>query len=420
MKVYLVGGAVRDKLLGKESRDKDYVIVGATEKDVQSLIDQGYEQVGSSFPVFLHPETKDEYALARTERKTGVGYNGFSCNVDPSVTLEDDLKRRDLTINSMAYDEESDTLIDPFDGRKDLEDKVLRNTSEAFREDPMRVLRVARFRCKFPEFTIHQDLKDEIMFLNRHPDEFKSIPVESIKKEIKKTWEYEKPSMFFDTLNEIGSLKDFFPRIAKLRGVDQSPVYHPEGDAYIHTMLVYDNIIKLTNKEKCIFACLVHDLGKGETPKEELPKHILHEERGIPLVEEFSDRFKFSSHDSNFIKKFTEYHLKIHRSIEMSPRKIVKLFTDLGITSSKDEMLSKLEDYLLCAKADSLGKNNTIYKQEKFLLECAKACLSYDKKKIYMDLKSRDKLNILHSEIHQEKVSLLKKNLKNIRTTCNL
>jgi tRNA nucleotidyltransferase (CCA-adding enzyme) len=415
MKIYLVGGAVRDKLMGLEPKDKDYVIVGANEKDIEKLKEQGFKEVGNHFPVFLHPETKDEYALARIERKISVGYNGFECKYDSSVTLEEDLLRRDLTINAIAYDEEKGEYIDPFGGINDIKNKILKNTSEAFREDPLRILRVARFACRYPDFKIDDKLKTEIMFLNRHPKELKSISVERIIKEIKKTWDYKNPSRFFYVLNELGSLNDFFPSLANLRGVEQSEKHHPEGDAFIHSMLAYDHIVNLTKDEDCIFAVLVHDLGKALTPKDKWPVHIAHEKRGVPLAESFAKRFKFSKERTSFISLFTLLHIKIHDSLNMQPKSIVKLFNEMGIRKKNDKSYDKLSKMLLCAKADSNGKLNKNYKQEKFLLNCYEAVFNVDRKQILEELKLKNKVNNLDKKVHDKKVSLLKKEFRSIK-----
>lgn len=409
MKIYLVGGAVRDKLMGVEPKDKDYVIVGATQKDIEKLIKKGFKKVGQSFPVFLHPETKDEYALARKEKKVGEGYHGFDVDVDSSVTLKDDLKRRDLTINAIAYDEEKDSYIDPYNGMKDIENKILRNTSEAFREDPLRILRVARFSCKYPDFKIAESLKDEIKFLSIHTNEIKSINNDRILKELKKTWIYDSPSRFFYSLDELGVLSDFFPLIAKLRGQIQDPKYHPEGDSFIHTMMVYDNILKLTKDEDCILASLLHDLGKGETLKEELPRHIDHENKGVPLVESFCNRFNLGKRQTNFIKLFTKFHLKIHRCMEMNPNKIVKLMTDLGVTKKDDVCYEKLRKFLLCARSDSLGKMNQEYKQENFLLRVYNAIFNFNRNELVRELRSKNRADLIEIKIYEKKISLLKK-----------
>lgn len=407
MKIFLVGGAVRDQILGENPKDKDYVIVGATKKDVESLIEKGYSQVGKNFPVFLHPDTEEEYALARKERKTGVGYHGFSCYFDENVTLEEDLSRRDLTINSIAYDLETKEYIDPFGGISDLKNKVFRNTSTSFREDPLRVLRLARFSCKYPDFSFSKEIREEVDFINKS-GEYSSISKERIRKELEKSFQYNNPSKFFCSLKELGALNDFFPEIYRFIGVPQDPKYHPEGDAFQHFMLVLDNIVKLTDNLDCIYACLLHDLGKGITPKEILPQHIGHEEAGVPLVEEFCAKYRIGGASRKFIINFTRFHLKFHRCLEMSPKKIVKLFNESQLLQS-----DILEKMILCAKADSYGKENTSYPQEKFLMNCYKALVSVDSRKIVDELKESGRMDLLKIRIHESRVSSLKAMLRN-------
>jgi len=411
MKIYLVGGAVRDQIMGLEPHDKDYVIVGATENDIQKMLSEGYKEVGKSFPVFLHPETKDQYALARTERSTHQSLKSF---IKENVSLEEDLKRRDLTINSIAFDIQTKEYIDPFGGINDIKNKILRNTSNSFRDDPLRILRVARFKCNYSNFKISDELYSEINFINNNlKDLLLSIPKSRILGEIRKTWEYKNPSLFFKTLNEVSSLQILFPSLYKLIGVEQSKIYHPEGDAFVHTMMVYDNILSLTQDEDCIFACLLHDLGKGETPKNEWTKHIAHEIKGLPLIEQFCEEYDFNKKRTNFILLFSKYHIKIHSSLNMNPKGIVKLLEELCVKTNT----YKLNKFLLCAKSDSLGKLDKSYPQGEFLLKCFEVISEVSRKEIREKLNDNNRLDLLEKKFYDKKVSFLKKNIKKIRKT---
>lgn len=404
MKIYLVGGAVRDRILKKEISDKDYVIIGATESDINKLKEQGFLQLGQRFPVFLHPETKDEYSFARIEKKIGKGYQGFEVETK-NVTLEDDLKRRDLTINAIALDEETNQFIDPFGGINDLKNKILKNVSDAFSEDPVRVLRVARFKTRFSDFTIHSDLKNAILEIKKS-GELKLLKKSWIEKELEKVFlRDEKPSTFFNTLKELNVLDDIFPNLYNLIGVEQNPTYHPEGDAYIHTMIVLDNIHRMTKDLDCLFACLLHDYGKFLSDNG-TGSHINHETLGIPLVEQFCHNYKFSKKRKNFIITFTQEHLRIHKSIEMKASSIVKLLNKLG---------NNLEKFLMCAKADDLGKNNDNYQQAVLLNKCNKAITNINKKELVVSLKKNNQIHLLEDKYHQQKVSVVKKVLREFK-----
>ena len=286
MKIYQVGGAVRDKLLGKPVKDRDWVVVGATPEEMDAL---GYQPVGKDFPVFLHPETYEEYALARTERKTGPGYKGFAVHYAPDVTLEDDLARRDLTINAMAEDSDG-RLIDPFGGRTDLENKILRHVSPAFIEDPLRVLRVARFATRL-DFQI----ADETLALMRQiveSGELDHLVAERVWSELERALGEARPVRFFEVLRDCGALETLFPDIERLFGVPQPPEHHPEVDTGVHTMLVLEQAARLSDDRQIRFAVLTHDLGKGTTPPAEWPKHTGHEERSAELIRLLCKRYR--------------------------------------------------------------------------------------------------------------------------------
>lgn len=408
MKTYLVGGAVRDILLGKTPKDRDYVIVGATAADLKKLKEEVFvkeengvkisTQVGKNFPVFIHPETGDEYAIARTERKVTKGYHGFEFVFDENVTLEEDLMRRDLTINSIAQDLETGEIIDPFNGKGDLEAGILRATSEAFKEDPMRVLRAARFASELG-FSLDEGLK-RLMKELALCGELDTLGKESVVKELKKVFDTPKPSVFFYALKDAGCLGNLFPDLARLDKVPQNPIYHPEGDCFVHTMLVLDKGKELGATFLEMLTCLSHDFGKGITPEEILPKHIGHEMGGVPLVKEFAKEMLLSQKDTKFIVSFCMNHLRIHRCMEIKPSKILKLLKELGVIRRPE----LLESFLLCAKADDFGKLKDEYPQAEYLRGC---------NNFLSELKLEEKLEGVPSKqipekVHQFQVSALK------------
>ncbi len=289
MKIYLVGGAVRDELLGRPVADRDWVVIGATP---EVLLEQGYQQIGNDFPCFLHPDTKDEYALARTEKKSGSGHTGFICDFSPQVTLEEDLSRRDLTINAIAKSLEGG-YIDPYNGRKDIEDKVLRHVSEAFAEDPLRVLRVARFGARYSElgFQVHPDT---LLLMNQlvKQGELATLTPERVWKEMSRALMESRPSEFFRILRQCGALHVLLPELDRLFGIPQPHQHHPEVDTGEHVMLVIDEARQRFNNPIVTWAALMHDLGKGLTPEEQWPRHICHEIKGVPLVEQVCERYR--------------------------------------------------------------------------------------------------------------------------------
>lgn len=370
LKTYLVGGAVRDKLLNRESKDRDYVVVGSTIEEMEKL---GFEKVGADFPVFLHPITKEEYALARTEIKTGKGYNGFTTFFSKETTLEEDLARRDLTINAIAYDEKNNVYIDPYKGMEDLKNKVLRHTTEAFKEDPLRVLRLARFYARYKDFSIAKETKD---FCHSLLEELNDLTPERVWKEIEKVFTEEKPSRFFYFLEEIGALKIIMPELANLKDVPQTAICHPEICSFVHTMMVLDRASELClnnekyNKEEktaILFAALTHDLGKGITPKELLPKHLNHEINGVPLIKDVCDRLKVPNLVKHLSLLVGEQHLKVHNSMELNPKTIVRLFKEWDY-NRRPKMVEMLA--LVC-QADSQGRltfEKRPYPQREYLM----------------------------------------------------
>lgn len=350
MQTYLVGGAVRDKLLGLRSTDLDYVVVGATPED---MLQAGYRPVGKDFPVFLHPRTQEEYALARTERKTGRGYHAFAFNADASVTLEEDLERRDLTINAMAEDANGN-LVDPYGGARDLEARVLRHVSPAFAEDPVRVLRVARFLARYAKlgFTI----ADETLALMRGmvaDGEVDHLVAERVWAETRKALCESTPSAFLRALRDCAALRVLFPEVDALYGVPQRAEYHPEVDTGIHIEMVLDMAAQLAPKDDLIAYCaLVHDLGKALTPHDQWPKHIMHEERGIAPARELSARLRVPAEHAALSELCCRLHLLAHRAAELRPQTRLELFEKLDAFRKP----ARLNQFLLVCEADARGR----------------------------------------------------------------
>jgi len=349
MEVYEVGGAVRDSLLGLPVTERDFVVVGATEAEMLEL---GYRRVGRDFPVFLHPETHEEYALARTERKTGPGHTAFAVDASASVTLEDDLKRRDLTINAIARDAEGN-LSDPCGGRRDLEARVLRHVSAAFAEDPLRVLRVARFKARF--HALGFSIADETLKLMQAiaaSGELESLSPERIWQETEKALGTDRPEIFFETLRDSGALAAIFPEIDRLFGVPQPARWHPEIDTGLHTLLSLRQAARLTDDPIVRFAVLVHDLGKGTTPKEELPRHIGHEQRSVELIGALAERLRVPKRYLALARSVARLHGAAHRALELRPVKLLELLTGIGALKTP----AVLEDFITACEADLRGR----------------------------------------------------------------
>jgi tRNA nucleotidyltransferase (CCA-adding enzyme) len=322
MRVYLVGGAVRDRLLGRPVRERDFVVVGATPAD---LLGQGYTQVGKDFPVFLHPETRDEYALARTERKNAPGYRGFEVHADPGVTLDEDLRRRDLTVNALAEDE-SGNVIDPYGGLADLEARVLRHVSPAFAEDPVRILRLARFAARYAElgFTVAPETMD-LMQTMVAAGEVDALVPERVWAELAKALGEATPSRFFETLRACGALERLFPEVERLWGIPQPPKWHPEIDTGVHTMMVVDMAARLSPDPEVRFAALTHDLGKGTTPAEILPSHKGHEGRSVALLDGLCQRLRVPRRFQDLAGIVARYHGQVHKLDELRPGTMLDL-----------------------------------------------------------------------------------------------
>lgn len=350
MQIYLVGGAVRDKLLGTPSSDRDYVVVGATP---DAMLREGFRAVGKDFPVFLHPRTHEEYALARTERKTGPGYHGFAFDADSSVTLEADLARRDLTINAMAEDEHG-VLVDPYGGAPDLDARVLRHVSPAFAEDPVRVLRVARFLARYA--TLGFTIADETLALMRamvDDGEVDHLVAERVWAETRKALAEPTPSAFVRSLRECGALRVLFPEIDALYGVPQRAEYHPEVDTGVHIEMVIDMAARLAPGDDLIgFCALTHDLGKALTPKLELPRHIMHEQRGVSPLRALAERLRVPAEHAALAELCCRLHLLAHRAGELKPSTTLELFEKLDAFRKPQ----RLAQFLVVCEADKRGR----------------------------------------------------------------
>lgn len=372
MKTFMVGGAVRDALLGLPVHDHDWVVVGATPEE---MILAGYLPVGKDFPVFLHPETKEEHALARTERKTAKGYHGFAFHAAPDVTLEEDLARRDLTINAMARGEDG-TLVDPYDGQRDLQAKVLRHVTEAFREDPVRILRVARFAARFADFRV-ADATLELMRGMVAEGEVDALVPERVWQELARGLMEPKPSRMFEVLRSCGALARILPEVDRLWGVPQRADYHPEVDTGVHLMMVLDMSARLAAPLTVRFACLAHDLGKGTTPEDILPKHIGHEVRSAQLLKDVATRLRVPN-DCRALAKVVAYeHGNIHRCLEMKASALVRLLERCDAFRKPQ----RFEEIILACECDArgrLGLEERAYPQRERLLSALAAARSID------------------------------------------
>ena len=347
---YLVGGAVRDELLGLRPAERDWVVVGSTP---EKMLEKGFKQVGASFPVFLHPKNGEEYALARTEKKHGHGYHGFSVDFHAGVTLEEDLLRRDLTINAIARDE-GGRLVDPYGGQRDLEQKVLRHVSAAFVEDPLRVLRVARFAAKLAPFgfRVHESTL-ALMAEITASGELGHLAPERVWREIETAMTTPRPSVFVSVLRECGALQALLPEVDRLFGVPQPEKYHPEIDTGTHLMLALDAAAELSaGKANVVFAVLVHDLGKGITPSREWPAHRGHEAAGLPLVDDVCGRFRVPNAVHDLARKVCAKHLKCHRILEMKPLTVLRMLERLDVFRQPQ----LLADFVTACESDYRGR----------------------------------------------------------------
>ena len=386
MQVYLVGGAVRDHLLGHPYHEKDYVVVGATPAQ---MLDLGYQPVGKDFPVFLHPQTKEEYALARTERKSGSGYHGFEFHTDVSVTLEQDLIRRDLTINAMAMDD-AGQVYDPYGGQQDLEKRILRHVSDAFVEDPLRVLRIARFAARYTSagFVI----ADETLALMQRlteTGELNALTPERVWKETSRALSERHADVYFEVLRQCGALKVLFPEIDALYGIPQRPEYHPEIDCGIHTMMSLQQACRQNYSLDVRFAVLVHDLGKALTPVEELPRHIMHEERGIKPVNELCDRLKVPTYTKQLALAVCKEHLKCHQAFNLKPGTLWRLLQRLDVLRRPE----RVEAFVQACECDSrgrLGLEDRAYPQAQYVLDAMQTVRAIKAQDLPADIQGPD------------------------------
>jgi tRNA nucleotidyltransferase (CCA-adding enzyme) len=347
MQTYRVGGAVRDALLGREVHDHDWVVVGATP---EQMMEAGFLPIGKDFPVFLHPETREEYALARTERKTARGYHGFAFRAAPDVTLEQDLARRDLTINAMAQDA-AGHIIDPFHGQADLQARVLRHVTGAFREDPVRILRVARFAARFADFTLAPDTL-ELMRAMVADGEVDALVPERVWQELARGLMEDKPSRMFELLRECGALARILPEVDRLWGVPQRADYHPEVDTGVHLLMVLDMSARLNAPLTVRFACLTHDLGKGTTPADVLPKHIGHEQRSAQLLKDVCERLRVPNDCRELARVVAYEHGNIHRCAEFGAAALVRLLERCDAFRKPQ----RFEEVLLACECDARGR----------------------------------------------------------------
>lgn len=408
MKTYLVGGAVRDRLLGLAVHERDWVVVGAHPDELTA---SGYKAVGKDFPVFLHPETNEEYALARTERKTGPGYRGFVTRFAPDVTLEQDLERRDLTINAIAEDPATGALVDPFNGQRDIETRVLRHVSDAFVEDPVRVLRLARFAARFASlgFSVAPEtlaLMQEIASVG----ELNALVPERVWQETFKALNTTHPQTYFSTLRDAQALKIVFPEVDALFGVPQPPQWHPEIDTGIHTLLVLEQAARLSNDPVVRFAALTHDLGKGVTPKELLPKHYGHEAASVELVNGLCKRLRVPSEFRECAVAAAKHHGNVHRALELRHATVLDLLESLDAFRRP----ARFEQFLLACEADARGRTgleNCDYPQADYLRRAQTIAAA-----IKLDAETLATLQgpKIAERLHEMRVAALKHNLPDL------
>lgn len=405
MNKYLVGGAVRDKLLGLSVKDYDWVITGANPEE---MLKQGFTPVGKDFPVFLHPDTHEEYALARTERKTAAGYHGFQFHADSQVTLKEDVQRRDLTINALAEDKDG-KLIDYVNGQADLENRILRHVSPAFAEDPVRILRIARFAARFAPLDFH--IADETMKLMQSmvtDGEINALVPERVWQEMSRALTEPSPDIFFETLRECGALKILFPEIDRLFGVPQPVEHHPEIDTGVHTMMVLQQACILSNDPIVRFAALTHDLGKGTTNKDILPHHYGHEERSYYLVKKLCKRYKIPNQYRQLAEITARYHTHVHRAFEVKAKIVIKLFNSTDAFRKQD----RFQQFLLACIADSHGRTgyeDYDYKQAPFLADMRNKAAEVDVQEVIKDGYENEHIS---EEMHRRRINVIKKEIK--------
>lgn len=401
MKIYRVGGCVRDRLLGIAVSDIDWVVTGSTPEDMEAA---GYKAIGKDFPVFLHPESKEEYALARSERKTGPGYRGFEVDFDPATTIEQDLLRRDLTINAMAEDD-AGNIIDPYGGLQDLENRVLRHVSEAFVEDPVRVLRVARFAARFHHlgFKLASDTRDLIRQIGAS-GELDSLVAERVWQELARALDERDPPIFFETLRECEVLARLFPEIDALYGVPQTAKYHPEVDTGVHVMLALQKSAELEFDNETRFAVLMHDLGKATTPRLILPGHHGHEGRSKKLVKAFCKRWRVPKAHTELATITAEYHTHVHRAFELKPTTLLKLFSQVDSFRKPDRFRQMLNACIADLRGRT-GFEDQDYPQADFLDQLANRLREIDTRDLQQQGLSGKALG---EELRRRRLALIK------------
>lgn len=371
MQIFLVGGAVRDTLLQLEVKERDWVVVGATP---EQLVAQNFVPVGKDFPVFLHPKTKEEYALARTERKSGAGYTGFECYAAQDVTLEEDLIRRDLTINAIAQDEQGN-LYDPYNGQADLNNRILRHVSDAFTEDPVRILRIARFAARYHKLGFSIAPTTLMLMKSMVADgEVDHLVPERVWKEMSRALEEDSPEIFFQVLRHCGALARVLPELDRLFGVPQPPQHHPEIDTGVHALLSLRAAVRVTQSLPARFAALVHDLGKGLTPKEKWPSHHGHETTGLAPIKALCKRLAVPNPCRDLALLAAEFHTHSHRAFELRPDTLLKTLERLDALRKPE----RFEEFLIACMCDSRGRTgleNVAYPQREYLAG-AFACIS--------------------------------------------
>ena len=386
MQVYCVGGAVRDELLGLSIKDKDYVVVGST---AEQMVASGYKPVGKDFPVFLHPNTHEEYALARTERKTAAGYKGFAVHAASDVTLEQDLARRDLTINAIAKSPDG-TLIDPFNGIADIKAKTLRHVSDAFAEDPVRILRAARFAARFNDFTVAPET-NALMQQMVQAGEVDALVPERVWQELSKGLMEAKPSRMFEVLRDCGALQKILPELDKLWGVPQPPQHHPEIDTGVHVMMVIDYAAKQNFSLPIRFAALMHDLGKGTTPADTLPRHIGHEIRSVDLLKDVCKHLRVPNDCKELAHIVAKFHGKLHQASKMRADTLLEFLMDLDAIRQP----ARFADFLKACECDSRGRTgleNCDLAEAKLLEKVLQAALKVDAGAIAQGIETPDKI----------------------------
>ena len=406
MKIYLVGGAVRDRLLGRAGGDRDWVVVGATPDD---MVAQGFRPVGKDFPVFLHPDTGEEYALARTERKSGRGYKGFVVHASPEVTLEEDLLRRDLSINAMAEAPDG-SLIDPHGGRADLQARVLRHVSPAFAEDPVRILRLARFAARLPDFVVADDTMALMRGMVRDGEVDHLVP-ERVWQELSRGLMEIKPSRMFDVLRACGALARLLPELEALWGVPQRADYHPEIDTGVHAMMVMDMSARLHATLPVRYACLGHDLGKGQTPADVLPRHIGHEARSVRLIRAVGERLRVPNDCRELAEVVAREHGHIHGSERLSAAATVRLLERCDAIRKPQRFLEVLQA-CECDARGRLGWQERPYPQAAHLQQALSAALSVNTAQISAEALERGCQGPqIGAQIHQARVQAVAKAL---------